>query len=350
MSYQQVVDGQVNPEVPINENNAALGQGFVFSHDVTADSGLVVGINGGDFDANTVADTTITGTNNTTNYIVAHRTTRAVSTSTATTNWNVTTTYGRVGRAVFASGVLTYHDERHSTGGIFDHAAGGGFGTGDVVGPGSAVSGHIAVFDGTSGKLIADGGAMPSLSGTNTGDETGARIATLLHASSAKTTLVDADEVNGTDSAASFGLIRTTWTNVKAFLKTYFDTLYAPIAAPVLIQAACSDEATALTAGTAKVTFRAPYAFTLTAVRASVNTAPTGGTLLTIDINESGTSVLSTKLTFDASEKTTTTAATAAVISDSAIADDAEISIDIDSIGSTIAGAGLKITLIGTKP
>jgi hypothetical protein len=48
------------------------------------------------------------------------------------------------------------------------------------------------------------------------------------------------------------------------------------------------------------------------------------------------------------SEKTSTTAATPAVISDSAIADDAELTIDIDQIGSTIAGAGLKITLIGT--
>ena len=37
-----------------------------------------------------------------------------------------------------------------------------------------------------------------------------------------KTTLVDADEVNGTDSAASFGLIRTTWANVRAYLLSYF--------------------------------------------------------------------------------------------------------------------------------
>ena len=118
----------------------------------------------------------------------------------------------------------------------------------------------------------------------------------------------------------------------------------------VYIQLACSDETTALTTGTAKLTFRMPHSLTLTGVRASVTTAPTGGTLLTVDINESGTTVLSTKLTFDASEKTTTTAATPAVISDSAIADDAEITIDIDAVGSTIAGAGLKVTLIGTRP
>jgi hypothetical protein len=83
-------------------------------------------------------------------------------------------------------------------------------------------------------------------------------------------------------------------------------------------------------------------------VRASVTTAPTGATL-TVDINESGSTILSTKLTIDASEKTSTTAATPAVISDAALADDAEITIDIDQIGSTIAGAGLKVTLIGVR-
>ena len=111
---------------------------------------------------------------------------------------------------------------------------------------------------------------------------------------------------------------------------------------------ACSDETTALTTGTGKVTFRMPYAFTVTGVRASVTTAPTGS-VLTVDINEGGTSILSTKLTIDATEKTSETAATAAVISDSSLADDAEITIDIDGIGSTVAGAGLKVTLIGNR-
>jgi len=129
-----------------------------------------------------------------------------------------------------------------------------------------------------------------------------------------------------------------------------YDALALKADKTVYIQLACSDETTALTTGTAKLTFRLPHALTLTAVRASVTTAPTGGTLLTVDINESGSTVLSTKLTFDASEKTTTTAATPAVISDSALADDAEITIDIDAVGSTIAGAGLKVTLIGTRP
>jgi hypothetical protein len=115
-----------------------------------------------------------------------------------------------------------------------------------------------------------------------------------------------------------------------------------------VIGVACSDETTDLATGTGVVTFRMPFAMTLTAVRASVTTAPTGSTVI-VDINEGGTSVLSTKLSIDASEKTSTTAATAAVISDSALADDAEITIDIDQVGSTVAGAGLKVWLIGTR-
>ena len=107
---------------------------------------------------------------------------------------------------------------------------------------------------------------------------------------------------------------------------------------------ACSDETTALTTGAAKITFRMPYAATLLAVRANVKTAPTGAILI-VDINEDGTSVLSTKLSIDATEKTSTTAATAAVISDSALADDAEMTIDIDQVGSTVAGVGLKVGL-----
>ena len=113
---------------------------------------------------------------------------------------------------------------------------------------------------------------------------------------------------------------------------------------------ACSDETTDLTTGTAKVTFRMPTAGTLTAVKATVSTAPVGSDLI-VDINEAGTSVLSTKLSIDDGEKTSETAATPPVISDSALADDAEITIDIDQVGTGIgtAGAGLKVTLYVTR-
>jgi hypothetical protein len=117
---------------------------------------------------------------------------------------------------------------------------------------------------------------------------------------------------------------------------------------PVEIGIAASDESTDLTTGTAKVTFNMPHAMTLTEVRANVNTAPVGSTIL-VDINEAGSTILSTKLMIDTGEKTSTTAATPAVISDTALADDAIVTIDIDQIGSSTAGKGLKIWLIGYR-
>ncbi len=126
-------------------------------------------------------------------------------------------------------------------------------------------------------------------------------------------------------------------------------TLSTGTVIPVTIGIACSDESTALTTGTAKATFRMPHAMTLTAVRASVGTAPTGSTII-VDINEGGSTIMTTnKLSIDASEKTSTTAATAASLTDTSLADDAEITIDIDQIGSSTAGAGLKVWLIGTR-
>ena len=118
---------------------------------------------------------------------------------------------------------------------------------------------------------------------------------------------------------------------------------------PVAIQLAASDETTALTSGTSKVTFRMPHAMTLTSVRASLNVAGTTSGITTIDINEGGVSILSTKLTIDLTEKTSTTAATPSVISDASLADDAEITIDIDAISGGATEKGLKITLIGTR-
>ena len=106
---------------------------------------------------------------------------------------------------------------------------------------------------------------------------------------------------------------------------------------------AVSDESTDLATGTDKVYFRMPYAGTLLAVRASVNTAPTDANI-EVEINEDGSPLLSTILSIDASQKTSTTAAVPAVISGTgALTDDAEITIDIDQVGGTVAGKGLKV-------
>lgn len=135
------------------------------------------------------------------------------------------------------------------------------------------------------------------------------------------------------------------------------DNLFSNALPPYLpceLVIACSDETTSITTGTAKVSFRMPFAMTLNAgnagVRAQAGTAPTGSTLI-IDINEgdSPATILSTKLSIDAGEKTSLSAASAAVISDTALADDALITIDFDQVGATIPGAGIKVTLRGVR-
>lgn len=65
----------------------------------------------------------------------------------------------------------------------------------------------------------------------------------------------------------------------------------------------------------------------------------------TVDLNDDGVSVFSTVLTIDSSEKISTTAATPAVISNPTIAADSLMTVDIDSIGATVAGTGGKIYL-----
>jgi len=116
-------------------------------------------------------------------------------------------------------------------------------------------------------------------------------------------------------------------------------------------------EGDTLSAHTGYVTFRAPYACTVIGYRASVITAPTAD--LVIDINEGGTSLMgsyinavgstvSNKLVIQSGSETsldtylaTSPTGSEYYMTDTAIADDAEITIDIDS---TTGGVGLKIT------
>jgi len=102
-----------------------------------------------------------------------------------------------------------------------------------------------------SGSIITDHGALTGLSDddhpqyikdteftqsdtvlTGTGAGTfeekafAVNVASSIHGVASKETPVDADEIGGIDTEASNVLKKHTWTNIKAFLKTYFDTLY----------------------------------------------------------------------------------------------------------------------------
>ena len=115
---------------------------------------------------------------------------------------------------------------------------------------------------------------------------------------------------------------------------------------------ALSAETGDIATGTAVSYFRLPFGFTLTELpRASVSTAP-AGSVITVDINAGASSpatILSTKLTIDAGEKTSVTASTPAVLSSTTLANDDIVTFDIDAVGSSTAGVGLKCELIGFK-
>ena len=88
--------------------------------------------------------------------------------------------------------------------------------------------------------------------------------------------------------------------------------------------------------------------YVLKRVAASVTTAPVGAAI-SIQINNvtDNVDMLSTRLTIDAGEKTSATAATPAVIDTSHddVATNDVIRIDVDQVGSTTAGAGLVVRL-----
>ena len=85
------------------------------------------------------------------------------------------------------------------------------------------------IADSTDKKYVTDAEKtkLSNLSGTNSGNETTTTIGTLVNGAIAKTTAVDADMLPLMDSASSNVIKKFSWANLKATLKTYFDTIYS---------------------------------------------------------------------------------------------------------------------------
>lgn len=148
----------------------------------------------------------------------------------------------------------------------------------------------------------------------------------------ATTSFLAADKF-GNVAGLEAGSTTATWGNIVGTLADQADLQEALIdTLGVYLAAKDADQ----TAATNVAQFRLP-ACTIQAVRLSCTTAPTGSIAI-VDINEGGTSILSTKLSIDATELTSLDAATAVVISDTSIAANAAMTVDFDQIGSTVAG------------
>jgi hypothetical protein len=113
-----------------------------------------------------------------------------------------------------------------------------------------------------------------------------------------------------------------------------------------------SDETSDNTASSTvpKRTFRMPYAMTITRLKCCLTKAATGATFI-VDVHKDGTSVMTTnKLSVDAGETTSATAATAHTLTSTAFAEDAVLEFFIDQVGTTTdnTGEGVKVWVIGT--
>jgi len=85
---------------------------------------------------------------------------------------------------------------------------------------------------------------------------------------------------------------------------------------------------------------------TISEVWAGVVTAPVGS-VLTVDIELNGTSIFSTLITIDSTETTSLTAETPAVLTTTAATKGDLLEAFVTTIGSSTAGAGLKIYILG---
>lgn len=97
-------------------------------------------------------------------------------------------------------------------------------------------------------------------------------------------------------------------------------------------------------AGTDAVQFYVPEDWTILEVGLHAMVAPTGQAAQ-VDINDDGSTILSTKLTIDATETDSDTAATPAVLSSTSIAAGSELSFDLDQVGSTATGQGFSVRM-----
>lgn len=84
---------------------------------------------------------------------------------------------------------------------------------------------------------------------------------------------------------------------------------------------------------------------TIKGVRASVGTAPTGASLI-VDINIGGTTIFSTQANRPTIAVSTNTSGKVTNMNTTTIADGAYFTVDIDQIGSTVAGSDLTVQIL----
>lgn len=172
-----------------------------------------------------------------------------------------------------------------------------------------------------------------------------ANYLTLSSASSTYLTQTSASTNYLTQASASATYLTQANASATYLTQASASATYAPLESYQIFE--LTRETENVSAGSSVLTFRAPYAVTLTQIpRAMLSNSSNAQT--DIDINVSGSSIFTTLLSIDSGEKTSFTAATPAVLGITSIPNDAEITFDVDATGS--GGKGLKVVLYYKRP
>jgi hypothetical protein len=107
MTILQDILAAVNWNIRVTENFRTVSAAGLYGQDPVTTTGLTFGFKGGQFSGNTVADGTVALTPSATNYVVANRSTGAVSAATTTTNWLNSGSYLQLFQVVTGTASIT---------------------------------------------------------------------------------------------------------------------------------------------------------------------------------------------------------------------------------------------------
>lgn len=211
------------------------------------------------------------------------------------------------------------------------------------------------IFSATINSAIINGGTISGLTTLNVTTITATTLGVTGNATiSGNTTIVGNLTASGTitlpqflSSAAPSGLAPTASAGVSLIASRSDHAHQFQLEEFVF---AASDETTALTTGTAKITFTTVLGRLLTSVQANLTTANSANVVsgpLTIDMNLSGQSIFgAAKLVVSNGSTTSRNAATQPTFSATVVPPNSIWTLDIDNTGSAASATGLKVTFV----
>ena len=233
------------------------------------------------------------------------------------------------------------------TNGVLTATGGGGGGSGTVtsITAGTGLTGGTIT---TTGTIAADLNTLMELSDTvSLSNRINAKLDTLDGSINGNKTNFSGINGNAIRLAGILADGKTDTVQVGGGLSLANGTLRSKQDTMAMI-IACSDETTNITAtGNPKVTFRTPFAITVTGVKASLTTASSSGNV-TVDVKNGNTTILSGFLQVDANQTTSVTSGTQRTVTAPNIASDNEVKIDINAAGT--GAKGLKVTILYIRP